>query len=55
MKKIEPADPSKVVIIHKPPVHDNKDATAPAGDGTATGEPVPDKSTDEAPADKPKE
>ena len=55
MKKIDPNDPSKVVIIHKPPVHNNSESTAPAGEGTATGEPVADKSAEEKPADKPKE
>lgn len=54
MQKIDPKDPSKVVIIHKPPVHDNAESTTPAGEGTATGEPVSDKSAEEKTTDKPK-
>ena len=53
MQKIDPKDPSKVVIIHKPPVHDNKESTAPAGDGTATGEPVPEEIPEKPTAEKP--
>lgn len=50
MKKIDPEKPSKVVIIHHPPVNDSKETTAPAGEGTATGEPV-QEGTSEKPAE----
>lgn len=60
MKKIDPEKPSKVVIIHHPPVNDSKDNTAaPTGEGTPAGEPVQgdaqQKTADETPAEKTKE
>ena len=42
MKKIEPEKPSKVVIIHHPPVHDSKETAAPSEEGASAGESVQD-------------
>jgi hypothetical protein len=59
MKKIDPEKPSKVVIIHHPPVNDSKETAAPAGEGTPAGEPVQGdvqpKTADEKPAENTKD